>query len=102
MRPAIELHIGELILHGLPYAQRHRIAEALEQELARLLGERGLPPSLAQGGIIPQMNIGDLRLAKGARPGAIGVQIARQVYSSLTSDRAQAQGGSPSPAKERG
>lgn len=43
----IELRIEELILHDLPYDQRHRVAAAIEQELTRLLGEHGAPPAFA-------------------------------------------------------
>lgn len=82
MKPNIDLQIGELILRGLPYAQRHRIAAAVVQELTRLLSEQGLPPSLAAGGAIPHISVNDLRVANG-RPSAIGIQIAQGVYENL-------------------
>lgn len=86
-RAKIDLHIGELILRDVPYALRHRIAAAVEQELARLLSEQDLPQSIAQGGNIPQIDIGTMQLAPDAKPDAIGVQIAQSVYGNLTTNK---------------
>jgi hypothetical protein len=80
----VELHIGELVLRGLPYGQRDHIAAAVEAELQRLLDEGGLPPSLAAGGSLPQVQVDDLHVAAGAKPGAVGAQIAGSIYSRLT------------------
>jgi len=43
---SIELHIEEVTLRGFPYEERHAIAEGVQQELTRLLSERGLPLGL--------------------------------------------------------
>lgn len=88
-RSVIDLHIGELILRNVPYAQRHLVAATVEQELIRLLTEQGLPPPLAQGGNIPHISIGNLHLAADAQANAIGLQIAHAVYGHLTNDEAQ-------------
>jgi hypothetical protein len=80
---AIDLHIDELILRGLPYAQRQRIAAAIEQELTRLLTERGIPPSLARGGFVPRIMLDGLSIPTGAKPAVIGSQIAQNIYSNL-------------------
>jgi hypothetical protein len=79
----LDLHIEELILRNLPYEQRYRIAEAFEQELTRLLTEHGLPPTLAAGGNIPHINLDHISVAAQAKPTAIGIQIAQQVYRVL-------------------
>ena len=89
MKTNVELHIGELILRGLPYGQRDRVAAAVEAELKRLLEEGGLPPSLVAGGTLPQVRLDDLRLEIGAKPGAVGEQIAGSIYSSLAGNRPQ-------------
>jgi hypothetical protein len=83
MKANVELHIGELVLRGLPYGQRYRVAAAVEAELKRLLDEGGLSPSLAAGGTVPQVRVDDLRLAAGAKPDAVGEQIAGRIYTSL-------------------
>jgi hypothetical protein len=85
-QPKIELQIGELILHGIPAALRRDVAAAIEQELTRLLSERGLPPELAQGGSIPHVGVDDMRLAAGAKAGDVGKQIAQGMYSNLQSN----------------
>lgn len=82
-RPTIDLHIDELILRDVPYAQRRRIAAAIEQELTRLLTERGAPPSLARGGFVPYLKLDDIQVAAGAKPAMIGNQIAQHIYGNL-------------------
>jgi hypothetical protein len=89
----IVLHIDELILCGLPYGQRYRIAAAVEAELQRLLDEGGLPPSLAVGNALPQVQVDGLQFVDGAKPGAVGAQIAASIYSNL--DGVQSSSGSP-------
>jgi hypothetical protein len=89
MKTNVELHIGELVLRGLPYGQRDRIAAAVELELKQLLDENGLPPSLAAGGTLPQVRVDDLRLAAGAKHGVVGAQIAASIYSSLSGNEPQ-------------
>jgi|WetSurMetagenome_2_1015567.scaffolds.fasta_scaffold1597963_2 hypothetical protein len=83
MKASVELAIDELVLHGLPPAQRERIAAAVQAELQRLLDEGGLPPALAQGGRLPELRLGDLRVAPGAQPAALGAQIAASIYTSM-------------------
>ena len=85
----IDLHIEELILRDVPYALRYRIAAAVEHELARLLSEQDLPPSMTQGGYFPHIDIGTLHIEPDAKPGAIGAQIAQSVYSNLSNNQSQ-------------
>jgi len=83
-RPSIELHIEELVLEGFPAGDQYRIAEALEQELARLFAERGVPGSLWFGSEVPLLDAGAFRLAAPVRPKATGGQIAGAVYAGLS------------------
>lgn len=83
MKADLELHIDELVLRGLPYAQRDRISQAIQAELMRLLDESGLPPWLAGGGSLPEVRVDGLQVAAGARTNAVGAQIAGSIYSSL-------------------
>ena len=83
MKANVELHIGELVLRGLPYGQRYAIAAAVESELQRLLEEGELPPSLASGVVLPQVQVDDLQFAADAKPESVGAQIAGSMYSSL-------------------
>jgi hypothetical protein len=88
MKAKVELHISELVLRGLPHGQRYRVAASVEAELRRLLDERGLPPSLAAGGTLPQVQVDGLLLEANAKPGAVGTQIAASIYSSLVGNQA--------------
>ena len=83
----IELEIEELILRDVPPALRQQLAVVIERELARLLVEQGLPPALAQGGNIPDLAIGPVRIAEHARAEVVGSQIARSVYGKLWADQ---------------
>ena len=84
MKPKnIELNIEELVLHGFSPGDRHRIGEAVEQELTRLLADRGVPQSLAQGGEVASVDGGAFEVAPGARAQVVGAQVAKAVYGGL-------------------
>ncbi len=80
---SIELSIEELILDGFSPADRSRIAEAVQHELARRFAIEGVPPGLTQGGIIPWLDGGEITLTHGMSAQAIGIQIARSLYGGL-------------------
>ena len=77
---AIELHIEELILHGFASPDRAAIAEAVQRELTRLLGEGGLA-SWMSGDTARVVNVGSFEMTPGATPDIVGRQVAQAVYS---------------------
>jgi hypothetical protein len=83
-QPSIELHIEELVLHGLPLtrSQSPMVKAAVETELARLLTEQGLSHSSAAA--MPHLSAGSTQLTKDNQPAHLGHQIAQAVYGSLT------------------
>lgn len=83
-RPSIELHIGELVLDGFPAIDRAHLGALVQRELTRLFAERGVPPSLTQGGEIPRIDGGSLPAASGLSTQAIGTEIAAAVYRGLS------------------
>ncbi|HUW68083.1 MAG TPA: hypothetical protein VMW20_08545 [Candidatus Nanoarchaeia archaeon] len=84
MKPKnIELNIEELVLHGFVPGDRHRIGEAVEQELTRLLADRGVPQSLERGGEIGHVDGGAFEVAQGSRPQVVGAKVAKAVYGGL-------------------
>jgi len=86
MRPAtIELHIEELVLHGLALGDRYRIADAVQRELTRLFAAQGAPPSLAHNLESARLDVGSFKVAPEARGEAIGVQVAQAVHGGLSS-----------------
>ena len=93
MKPTnIDLHIETLLLRDLPYAQRYHIADAVEQELLRLLTEHGPPASLAQGGNIPHISIDSRSLPVNAQATTLGLHIAQQIYHQLQPISAENEG----------
>lgn len=80
---SVEVHIGELVLHGFAPGDRHRIGAAVEQELARLLAESSRPAAWARRRLSARVDGGSFRLASGAKPGAIGAQIAAAIHGGL-------------------
>jgi len=92
----IELQIEELVLHDLPYDQRHRVAAAIEQALTRLLAEHGLPAGFQEG--MPPLSAAPVGVNPRLSAESIGQQVAQSVYVQLTSvphSQNAAQGVSP-------
>src|SRR5580658_625975 len=82
-REAVKVHIGELVLHGFPPNDRHRIARAVELELARLFNEGSMPDFGTHAAAIDRINAGAFSVKVGAKPQAAGTEIAHQVFRGL-------------------
>jgi hypothetical protein len=78
----VRLHLDELVLTGFPRGDRVRIADAVQAELGRLLGER-VPPGLAKGGPREALDAGAFTVPRGARPADVGERVARALYRAL-------------------
>ncbi len=83
-KASVELHIEELVLEGFPHLDRTQLGDAVRDELARLMAERGVPPGLAQGGTVARLEGGEFQVAPGANARTIGAQIAQAVYRGLS------------------
>lgn len=77
---SVRLHIDELVLHGFPAGSRHSIGEATQQELSRLLIERGVPEGMLNPREIARVDAGSFQVARSAKPDAIGALVADAVY----------------------
>lgn len=88
-RPSAELRIEHLVLDGFSPADRQPIADAVQSELARLLGEQGLPSAIRGLSDLERLNGGTISLTRGARGGAIGSQIAHAVHHTLTNGESE-------------
>lgn len=82
-QPPIHLHVEELVLHGFPSSDRHRIGEAMQRELTRLFTEGRTPPALTKSAEIDRLNGGSFQTTGTARPEATGAQVARAVFGGL-------------------
>ena len=79
----IEINIEELVLHGFMPGDRHRIGEAVEQELTWLLADRGVPQSLEHGREIANIDGGAFDVAQDSRAQVVGAHVAKAVYGGL-------------------
>jgi len=81
---SVEVHVEELVLQGFAPSDRYHIGEAMERELARLFAKQPAPPLLAQGSEVILLDGGTFEVAPGAKPEAIGTQVAQAVYGGLS------------------
>src|SRR5271163_2317826 len=80
---SVEVRIEELVLHGFPPGDRHRIGEAVERELSRMFSEQGVPFGMVESRGIDQSDGGSFRTTPRSTGGVIGKQIAQAVYGGL-------------------
>jgi hypothetical protein len=87
-RPNIKLHIEELVLHNFAPNDRYAIADAVQQELSRLLaaqvGTQGLTSALGGHSTASRLDAGTFHVDQNSKPGSIGNQIAQAVHGGLT------------------
>jgi hypothetical protein len=77
----IEVHIDELVLHGVDRFPGQRIAQTVRSELAQLFAARGLSPELESDVKVERMEGDVIRGVLGARD--FGDQIAKSVFGAL-------------------
>ena len=80
-RPAIDLHIHELVLHGFSPFERHSIADAIVSELHRLFVHEGMPPQLSEAVQIAHIDAGSLHVEE--QKDLTGTNLARAIYGGL-------------------
>ncbi|HKT12486.1 MAG TPA: hypothetical protein VJW77_11745 [Terriglobia bacterium] len=79
----INVRIEELVLHGFAATDRHRIARAVQQELARQLRQGGVPESAGNPSAPTSIDGGAFHVPAGAAPGTIGAGIGASIYRGL-------------------
>jgi hypothetical protein len=82
--PNVELHIEELILRGLPPGSREGLAEAIQEEIQRLVAEGGVPPGLAGAGSPIHLPRASFEVDPRPRAGSIGSQVGRALHRGWT------------------
>jgi hypothetical protein len=78
----IELHVEELVLHGVNPSDGQAVGEAVRAELSRLLTEQGLPAALLADSGVEVLRT-EFTSAPGARGATLGSGVARAVYRGL-------------------
>jgi ribulose 1,5-bisphosphate synthetase/thiazole synthase len=81
---SLEVNIEELVLHGFPPGDRYLIASAVEQELTRLLTERGVPSAFKQGSYVDIIDGGHFTISSRAKARNIGMQVAQAVHRGVS------------------
>jgi hypothetical protein len=82
-RDPVNIHIEELVLHGFASSDRHRIARAVETELARLMSASTAPRWHGTPAALEAIHAGAFKIDAGAKPQSAGAEIARTVFRSL-------------------
>jgi hypothetical protein len=77
------VNIDSLVLKGFRYEDRHSIAAALQEELARALAAPELARQIAVLGSIPRMQIDNVSVYADAKPQQIGAAAGRAVGQGL-------------------
>ena len=80
----VQLDIERLTLEGLNVSpvERQQVQLAFEQEITRLIDERGLSPHITAGGALPSLKSAPIQ-AVAHDPMKLGAQIAQSVYFGL-------------------
>ena len=79
----VEVVIDEFVSHGFAPEEGHRLGDAVELELSRLLSEQGIPGTLAREDHRECLDVGHIEAPPGYKAGDIGTRIASAVYSGL-------------------
>lgn len=80
----LELRIDELVCDGVDPSNRQRFGHALEQNLAQLIGERGVPASLTESRSIRAIVTPALALPAGATLEVVARELASVIYDGLS------------------
>lgn len=76
----IEIHIEELVLHGVDVADRHAVAEALQRELRALVEAEGVHTLLTEPGRFERWRPGPLHVEPGMKPEQLGARLAQTLH----------------------
>lgn len=81
MKAHVNLHIEKLVLEDVSPADRHKVATAMQTELARLFAAQ-VPELLRQAATIGKVDVGQIETAN-LSPQKTGVQLAQQIYKGM-------------------
>jgi hypothetical protein len=84
VRPrAVHVHVGKLVLRGLPRGARHEIAAALERALQSRIWAV-TPAMLTRAGTYDRVDGGRVWLGTMNGAGVVGERVARAIHAGLT------------------
>ncbi|MFI5177525.1 MAG: hypothetical protein ACHQO8_03120 [Vicinamibacterales bacterium] len=83
-RPSIELHIGELVLEGVPEADGYQVAEAVERQLTQLFTDRMAPAPVMQSRSVEAVDGGAVTITPGSSAGGLGQQVGSAIFKGVS------------------
>ena len=79
----VNVNIDSLVLNGFRFEDRHAIAGALQNELARLLAAPEIAERLGRWGETARLRVDAVKLDAGAKPDQVGCETARAIGKGL-------------------
>jgi hypothetical protein len=83
----VHIDIERLVLKGLRSADRHLVANALREELGRLLRAPEVVQRLSRIDSVPVLRTAGPAIPTGATPGELGASAARAIGNALMNER---------------
>jgi len=83
-RSSIDVAIEHLVLDGFEPQQSQAIAATLQEKLASLIEEKGLPGEFQASIQAGRLDAGTINLPEGASPAQMGTQIAEAIFNHLS------------------
>jgi hypothetical protein len=83
MMKRVIVNIESLVLKGFRYEDRHAIAAAVQDEVGRALAAPDAAARIAQLGSTPNLRIGNVNVAAGAKPQEVAAATGRAVGQGL-------------------
>ncbi len=77
---AIEVHIEQIVLHGYAPGDTHRLGEALQAELTRLVQKHGVNSSGMGNLSLQTLDGGRLKAAERPSTEALGARLAQRIH----------------------
>lgn len=103
LRPNVQLRIDQLTVECVRHSDRHIFGASVQEGLERLLAESGMPRNLTGPIQRDQSQAPTIAIVAGARPQAVGQQVADAVYRSIVATNAGAHRATgPSSLRNRG
>ena len=83
----LDLHIENLVIHGVAPGEGYNVGDALERELARLLAGAHSLSAVGRDTRVDTLDAGAFEVAPGSTSEGVGIQLAKAIFGSLTNTR---------------
>lgn len=80
----VALHVEELVLDGFPNVDGDQLCELIQNELSRLVAERGVSPPMNRGIALDRLDAGEIGVSPDSTSESLGHQVARAIYEGVS------------------